>query len=100
MISSTKMGLDSARKITKDHPYVTSKRQQIVPTRWGVQLTPECFFLLQLAIPNQVKNDSLAPIIEYIKKGIIKKNQNVIFIFTGGSPAVFAYNEELSKNNS
>ena len=41
-----------------------------------------------------------AALVDYIKKGIIKKGENVIFMFTGGSPAVFAYNEELSKRNS
>ena len=35
-------------------------------------------------------------LIDYVKKGIIKKNQNVIYIFTGGSPAVFAYNNEIA----
>ena len=35
-------------------------------------------------------------LLNYIKKGFIKKNQNVIFIFTGGGPALFAYNNELS----
>ena len=30
------------------------------------------------------------------KKGIIKKGDNVIFIYTGGSPAVFAYNEDIN----
>ena len=38
-----------------------------------------------------------AALISYIKKGIIKRGANVIFMFTGGSPAVFAYNEELTK---
>jgi 1-aminocyclopropane-1-carboxylate deaminase/D-cysteine desulfhydrase-like pyridoxal-dependent ACC family enzyme len=37
-------------------------------------------------------------LIDYIKKGIIKKNENVIFMFTGGGPAVFAYNEEISNS--
>ena len=41
-----------------------------------------------------------AALISYIKKGIIKRGANVIFMFTGGSPAVFAYHEELSKKNS
>ena len=35
-------------------------------------------------------------LIDYVKKGIIKKDENVIFMFTGGSPAIFAYNEEVS----
>ena len=38
-----------------------------------------------------------AALISYIKKGKIKRGANVIFMFTGGSPAVFAYNEELTK---
>ena len=37
-----------------------------------------------------------AALIDYVKKGIIKKDENVIFMFTGGSPAIFAYNEEVS----
>ena len=41
-----------------------------------------------------------AALLDYIKRGIIKKGENVIFMFTGGSPAVFAYNEELSKSQS
>ena len=37
-------------------------------------------------------------LIDYVKKGIIKKNQNVIFIFTGGGPAVVAYNKEIANS--
>jgi len=38
-------------------------------------------------------------LIDYVKKGIIKKNQNVIFVFTGGTPAVFAYNDEIANSS-
>ena len=38
-----------------------------------------------------------AALIDYVKKGTIKKGESVIFMFTGGSPAVFAYSEEISK---
>ena len=38
-----------------------------------------------------------AALIDYVKKGIIKKGENVIFMFTGGSPAVFAYSAEISR---
>ena len=41
-----------------------------------------------------------AALIDYIEKGIIKKGEKVIFMFTGGSPAVFAYNEEITNNPS
>ena len=40
-----------------------------------------------------------AALIDYVQKGIIKKGENVIYIFTGGTPAVFAYNEELTNNS-
>ena len=40
-----------------------------------------------------------AALIDYVKKGIIKKNQNVIFVFTGGTPAVFAYSDEIVANH-
>ena len=36
-----------------------------------------------------------AALIDYVHKGLIKKGENVIYIFTGGSPAVFAYNEDF-----
>ena len=36
-----------------------------------------------------------AALIDYVQKGIIKKGDNVIFVYTGGSPAVFAYNEDI-----
>ena len=41
-----------------------------------------------------------AALIDYVQKGIIKKGENVIFIYTGGSPAIFAYNEEITKNST
>ena len=37
-----------------------------------------------------------AALIDYVKKGIIKKGESVIFMFTGGSPAVFAYSDDIS----
>ena len=37
-----------------------------------------------------------AALIDYVQKGIIKKGDNVIFIYTGGSPAIFAYNEDIN----
>ena len=41
-----------------------------------------------------------AALIDYVEKGIIKKCENVIFMFTGGSPAVFAYNDEIANNST
>jgi len=36
-----------------------------------------------------------AALVDYVQKGIIKKGENIIFIYTGGSPAIFAYNEDI-----
>ena len=33
--------------------------------------------------------------IDQIRKGIITKNETVVFIHTGGLPALFAYAEDL-----
>ena len=38
---------------------------------------------------------AMAGLIDYIRKGKITKNDSVIFIHTGGNPALFAYNNEL-----
>ena len=40
-----------------------------------------------------------AALIDYVQKGIIKKGDNVIYIYTGGSPAIFAYNEDIINLN-
>jgi D-cysteine desulfhydrase family pyridoxal phosphate-dependent enzyme len=38
---------------------------------------------------------AMAGLIDYIRKGKITKNDSVIFIHTGGNPALFAYSNEL-----
>ena len=38
---------------------------------------------------------AMAGMIDQIRKGIIRKNETVVFIHTGGLPALFAYAEDL-----
>jgi len=40
---------------------------------------------------------AMAGLIDFIKKGRITKNDNVIFVHTGGNPAIFAYSDKLEK---
>ena len=39
---------------------------------------------------------AMAGLIDEIRKGEFRKDDNVIFIHTGGTPALFAYNEDLT----
>jgi L-cysteate sulfo-lyase len=39
---------------------------------------------------------SMACLIDHIRKGILPRDQDVVFIHTGGTPALFAYNEQFA----
>jgi len=39
---------------------------------------------------------AFAGLIDHIRKGKISSDQTVIFLHTGGTPALFAYNQELT----
>jgi 1-aminocyclopropane-1-carboxylate deaminase/D-cysteine desulfhydrase-like pyridoxal-dependent ACC family enzyme len=38
---------------------------------------------------------AMSGVIDYIRTGKIKKDQTVVFLHTGGTPALFAYNKEI-----
>jgi 1-aminocyclopropane-1-carboxylate deaminase/D-cysteine desulfhydrase-like pyridoxal-dependent ACC family enzyme len=38
---------------------------------------------------------AMSGVIDYIRTGKIQKNQTVVFLHTGGTPALFAYNKEI-----
>ena len=42
---------------------------------------------------------AMAGLIDHIRKGKLKKSDNVVFIHTGGNPALFAYAPELVELN-
>ena len=80
--------------INNDNNYVGEKYG--VPTSEGLKAMKLLAKKEGIILDPVYTSKGFAALIDYVKKGIIKKNQNVIFIFTGGNPAVFAYNKEIA----
>ena len=66
-------------------------------------LTPECISALKLVASTEgiildpvYTAKAMACLIDHIKQGKFDSSDTVIFLHTGGTPALFAYNEELS----
>ena len=85
----------NSNMINHDNNYVGEKYG--VPTKDGIAAMNLLAKKEGLFLDPVYTSKGFAALIDYVKKGIIKKAENVIFILTGGGPAVFAYNEELSK---
>ena len=67
------------------------------------ELTPECISALRLVASTEgiildpvYTSKAMACLIDHINQGILDANDTVIFLHTGGTPALFAYNEELN----
>ncbi|MYE91315.1 pyridoxal-phosphate dependent enzyme [Candidatus Poribacteria bacterium] len=65
-------------------------------------LTPECVDALKLVAQTEgifldpsYTSKGFAGLVDHIRKGRISSDETVIFLHTGGTPALFAYNEEL-----
>ena len=65
-------------------------------------LTPECISALKLVASTEgiildpvYTAKAMACLIDHIKQGKFDSSDTVIFLHTGGTPALFAYNEEL-----
>ncbi len=65
-------------------------------------LTPECIAALRLVANTEgiildpvYTSKAMACLIDHIKKGKFSKDDVVVFLHTGGTPALFAYNDEL-----
>jgi D-cysteine desulfhydrase family pyridoxal phosphate-dependent enzyme len=72
-----------------------------VGDRYGV-ITPECREALTLVAKTEgiildpvYTGKAMAGLIDHIRRGRIGKNERVIFLHTGGTPALFAYAEDL-----
>ena len=66
-------------------------------------LTPECIQALKIVAQMEgvfldpvYTSKAFAGLIDHIRKGKISSDQTVIFLHTGGTPALFAYNQELT----
>ena len=84
----------NANMINNDNNYVGEKYG--IPTSAGIGAMKFLAKKEGIILDPVYTSKGFSALIDYVKKGIIKKNQNVIFLFTGGGPAVFAYNEEIS----
>jgi 1-aminocyclopropane-1-carboxylate deaminase/D-cysteine desulfhydrase-like pyridoxal-dependent ACC family enzyme len=87
----------TADMINNDNNYVGEKYG--VPTPEGLAAMRFMAKKEGIILDPVYTSKCFAALIDYVKKGIIKKNQNVIFVFTGGTPAVFAYNDEIVANH-
>ncbi len=65
-------------------------------------LTPECIDALKLVVKTEgifldpvYTAKAMACLIDHIQKGKLGRDDTVIFLHTGGTPALFAYHEEL-----
>ena len=72
-----------------------------VGDRYGV-MTEECREVLSLVAKTEgiildpvYSSKAMAGLIDHIRKGMIGKDERVIFLHTGGTPALFAYAEDL-----
>ena len=83
--------------INNDNNYVGEKYG--IPTPEGISAMKFLAKTEGIILDPVYTSKGFSALIVYVKKGIIKKNESVIFMFTGGGPAVFAYNEELSNNS-
>ena len=81
--------------INHDNSYVGEKYG--APTKEGVEAMKLLAKKEGIILDPVYTSKGFAALIDYVKKGIIKKGENVIFMFTGGSPAVFAYSAEISR---
>ena len=65
-------------------------------------LTPECIDALKLVVKTEgifldpvYTAKAMACLIDHIQQGKLSRDNTVIFLHTGGTPAIFAYQEEL-----
>lgn len=72
-----------------------------VGERYGV-MTPECREAMKLVAKTEgiildpvYTSKAMAGLIDHIRQGRITKNEIVVFLHTGGTPALFAYAEDL-----
>jgi 1-aminocyclopropane-1-carboxylate deaminase/D-cysteine desulfhydrase-like pyridoxal-dependent ACC family enzyme len=69
-------------------------------------LTPECAEAIRLIARTEgvlldpvYAGKAMAGLIDHIRRGEIGRDESVVFIHTGGTPALFAYASELTGDN-
>ncbi len=83
------------------HPEEIYNDDSYVGERYGI-MTPECREALKLVAKTEgiildpvYTGKGMSGLIDHIRKGRIGKNETVIFLHTGGTPALFAYADDL-----
>jgi D-cysteine desulfhydrase family pyridoxal phosphate-dependent enzyme len=94
--TAERLGLD-----VSFHPDEIYNEDAYVGERYGV-MTPECREALKLAARTEgiildpvYTAKAMAGLIDHIRRKRISENETVIFLHTGGTPALFAYAEDL-----
>ncbi len=90
------LGIDT--RLQPDQLEIT---EDYVGTGYGA-VTPECLEAIALLARTEgilldpaYTGKSMAGLIDHVSRDRFKREQNVVFVHTGGTPALFAYNEEL-----
>ncbi len=100
---------NDAAKILNLHLQITDdavdNTDDYVGEGYGV-VSSECIDALKLVAQTEgifldpvYTSKAFAGLIDHIRKGKITSDETVIFLHTGGTPALFAYNEELSQTD-
>ena len=87
---------------TRLEPTDINVTEEYVGVAYGVP-TPECLEAIALLARTEgilldpsYSGKSMAGLIDHIRDGRFSSDQDVVFIHTGGTPALFAYNEQLA----
>lgn len=91
------LGLDNTQVVDTD----IQNTDDYIGEAYGY-LTPECIDALKLVVKTEgiyldpvYTAKAMAGLIDHIQQGILGRDDTVIFLHTGGTPALFAYQEEL-----
>ena len=103
--SMTQIANDAAGQLgirTRLKPDDIQVTEDYVGPGYGV-LTPECLEAIRLLARTEgilldpsYSGKSMAGLIHHIRTGRLQDARNVVFLHTGGTPALFAYNEQLA----
>jgi L-cysteate sulfo-lyase len=101
----TQIANDAAERLgisTRPGPESIAVTEDYVGAGYGV-LTAGCLEAITLLARTEgilldpsYSGKSMAGLIDHIRNGTLRKDQDVVFIHTGGTPALFAYNEQLA----
>ena len=104
-VAMTRIANDAAERLgisTRLEPHDMRVTEDYVGPGYGV-LTPGCLEAITLLARTEgilldpsYSGKSMAGLIDHIRRGPVQSKQNVVFIHTGGTPALFAYNQQLA----